>query len=759
MRIKTFTLLTLALFVMSVVAIAQKPSLKQSALPQVPEGLQLQRTGQKKVNKSAFKLPNLNLSQGTQKGKTITWGKNVKPIAKKKASNRVASSNEYTYGFAQAFNGWTTIDADGDGYTWYVLTANESTDIFGHDGEPGLATSASYASTALTPDNYLVSPKMKLDGSLTFYANAQDASWAAEHFGVAVSTASATDPADFTMVQTWDMTAAPELATPVANAPAGAFRSARRVQGNWYQYEVDLSGYAGAEGYVAIRHFDCTDMFRLNVDDITLTTSELLADYDPDLEQQPESGLVTPPDGLETTEWSLSCFEVQFDGDTGEPSYTEFTSTVNVVIDAANGEVYVQGLCPYVPEGWIMGTLSSSGTEVTFPTGQYFGTYEDEYDFYFLGVDEDFYTDDVVMDIDVANGVMTMKSPAYVLLYYISSSGEGYFILTGLTFSQIPDVAATPAQPTIIGVGSNWGYPYLAFDVPTTDEEGNPIQTSKLSYMFYVDVDQEVSPLTLTTDLYSNLEEDMMEIPYGFTDNYDIYDGTLYLNMDFSTWRRIGIQSIYTGGGEERRSEISWFAMYSYNVSVPAQGYATFYIDEPVMVAADAAEAGAEMLGVTAVADEAVTVTPLDAADGNTPLLIYNGSDEKMTVSIVPTDAPGLEMAFAPEYKGTLVDKTFSDAEMEQANHYGISGSYFVWVRDAGTIGANKCWLEIDNGVNAEAPAMLKIVRNGDATGISTVERVNLNNESLYDLQGRRLTGTPSKAGIYIQNGKKFVIK
>lgn len=757
MRIKTFTLLTLALFVMSVVAIAQKPSLKQSALPQVPEGLQLQRTGQKKVNKSAFKLPNLNLSQGTQKGKTITWGKNVKPIAKKKASNRVASSNEYTYGFAQAFNGWTTIDADGDGYTWYVLTANESTDIFGHDGEPGLATSASYAGTALTPDNYLVSPKMKLDGSLTFYANAQDASWAAEHFGVAVSTASATDPADFTMVQTWDMTAAPELATPVANAPAGAFRSARRVQGNWYQYEVDLSGYAGAEGYVAIRHFDCTDMFRLNVDDITLTTSELLADYDPDLEQQPESGLVTPPDGLETTEWSLSCFEVQFDGDTGEPSYTEFTSSVNVVIDAENGEVYVQGLCPYVPEGWIMGTLSSSGTEVTFPTGQYFGTYEDEYDFYFLGVDEDFYTDDVVMDIDVANGVMTMKSPAYVLLYYISSSGEGYFILTGLTFSQIPDVAATPAQPTIIGVGSNWGYPYLAFDVPTTDEEGNPIQTSKLSYMFYVDVDQEVSPLTLTTDLYSNLEEDMMEIPYGFTDNYDIYDGTLYLNMDFSTWRRIGIQSIYTGGGEERRSEISWFAMYSYNVSVPAQGYATFYIDEPVMVAADAAEAGAEMLGVTAVADEAVTVTPLDAADGNTPLLIYNGSDEKMTVSIVPTDAPGLEMAFAPEYKGTLVDKTFSDAEMEQANHYVLSNNNFVWVRDAGTIQANKCWLEFDTGV--EAAPLLKIVRNGDATGISTLKHVTLDAATLYDLQGRKLNGTPSKAGIYIQNGKKIVIK
>ena len=761
MRIKTFTLLTLALFVMSVVAIAQKPNLKQSVLPQVPQGLQLQRTGQKKVNMSAVKLPKLNLSQETQKGKALN---KVRPFIKKKASNRAASNSSYSYSFAQDFNGWTTIDADGDGYDWYLLTAADKTTIVGHDGELGLATSASYASTALTPDNYLVSPKMKLDGSITFYANAQDADWPSEHFGVFVSTTSATDPAAFSKVQEWDMTAAPALATPVANAPAGAFRSARRAQGTWYKYEVDLSGFAGAEGYVAIRHFGCTDWFRLNVDDITLTTSELLADYDPDLEQQPESGLVTPPDGLEATEWALNCFVVEFDSEGEVSSSTEYTANVNVAIDATNGEVYVQGLCPYVPEGWIVGTLS--GTQVTFASGQFFGTYDDDYDFYFIGVNDDFDAENVVMSIDEANGVMSMTSPAYVLLYYTDGSNDGYFALSALTFSAIADVAATPAAPTLdLDYGIDWNtfsyYYYLAYDIPTTDVDGNPILSSKLSYQFYVDVDQEVSPLTLTTDDYPGLDEDMTVIPYGFTDDIDIYPSALILNMDFYSWRRVGIQSIYTGGGEERKSEITWYAMYWYPVSVPAQSYATFYIDEPVMLDAEAAEAGAEMLAVSAVTDGAVNTISLDVVDGNTPLLIYNGSDEKMAINLIPTDAPGLELALAPEFKGTLEEKTFSAAEMEQADHYVLNQNNFVWVREAGSIKANKCWLEIDNGVDAKAPAYLEIIRGGGATGIGTVHSStsNVQRSAYYDLQGRRLTGTPSKAGIYIQNGKKFVIK
>ncbi len=145
---------------------------------------------------------------------------------------------------------WTTIDADGDGNNWYSLV-NE--DIPGHNGSLGIATSASYNGYALTPDNYLVSPPITFGGSISFYACAQDANWAAEHFGVAISTSGNTNASNFTTIQEWTMNA-----------------DGTREQGAWGLYTVDLSNYAGQTGYVAIRHFNCTDQFRLNVDDITI---------------------------------------------------------------------------------------------------------------------------------------------------------------------------------------------------------------------------------------------------------------------------------------------------------------------------------------------------------------------------------------------------------------------------------------------------------------------------------------------------------
>ena len=52
----------------------------------------------------------------------------------------------------------------------------------------------------------------------------------------------------------------------------------------------------------------------------------------------------------------------------------------------------------------------------------------------------------------------------------------------------------------------------------------------------------------------------MTEIPYGFTENYDFYTSSIYLNDLYSAdWTRIGIQSIYRGGGEENVTEIQWF--------------------------------------------------------------------------------------------------------------------------------------------------------------------------------------------------------
>lgn len=874
MRIKKFTLMTLTFVMMSVVAFAQKPvSASKKALTPYQQILQAKRQGLvNEQNAKDFKFAKPALPQSLQK--TNALQKSVKHVdlqgpkqSKAKAAllnlpgkvkvSRRAGAESYVYHFISSANGWTNIDADGDGYTWDMNTNP------GYGGESGCMTSASYVNQAgaLTPDNYLVSPKMKLDGKITFWACGQDASWAAEHFGVAVSTASATNPADFTTVQEWTMTAAPSLA-PSANfgAEAGMFKSSRRVQGTWYEYTIDLSSYAGAEGYVAIRHFDCTDMFQLNVDEVTLETSELLDPYDPTVEVLPEKvvlpdgatvtpyytidgtlavyangdwanytkkvksvnvafvgtdvyiqglaywqaegwvkgtladnvitvpsgqyvgegeylngmddsgawlenytfavnteagtiacdgliaesasptanslyaywiapvfsltepvlpySIVTPPAGLETEDWTFAGFwydnnggsseeqtiQVGFDGndvyvqgfdpylpdawikgeltadgkikfaapqyfgpydndgeeldmffvvydfgtetcpetievnydaekgviewsedyailtnsefelspsiygyyvlsvlrrgamvypdpqvpadaiaataeeyqfkgvrelqdeETGEYYEEEYKIPVFVAIDG--NDVWVQGVAQDIPDKWIKGTLD--GNKVTFPTGQHIGTYPFwlwEFEYFLAGYGNNG-MEDIVMNYDAEAGKLTMESPEYWMINAAWLVPDPNLYFSDVSITKVLDVAATPAQPEITNASLNSFYPYISFAIPTEDVDGNPILTGKLYYRFFSETEHEVSPIVLSPNEYTMLSEEMTEIPYNFTDDYDIYNYELYLNMDFSEWNKIGIQSIYRGGGEEKTSEISWFKIKKYNPAV-----------------------------------------------------------------------------------------------------------------------------------------------------------------------------------------------
>ncbi len=198
-------------------------------------------------------------------GALITWGGSA-PVPPTPPTP--GEGDEFTESFENGIPAdWATIDADGDGYNWIrssVLMAGYA--INSHSGED-MVSSESYDNNvgALNPDNYLVSKQVTFGPGATFsfWASAQDASYAAEHFGVAISTGSQTNAADFVTIQEWTMVAKD-------GAAAGANRSGR-PSGNYYQYTVDLSAYAGQTGYVAIRHFNCTDMFYLNIDDCVLS--------------------------------------------------------------------------------------------------------------------------------------------------------------------------------------------------------------------------------------------------------------------------------------------------------------------------------------------------------------------------------------------------------------------------------------------------------------------------------------------------------
>ena len=178
-------------------------------------------------------------------------------------------------------NGWTLIDADGDGHNWY----HDSEAYAMHDIQAGNTHSGdgclygeSFCNAggggwgeALTPDDYLVSPQQYniVNGStVSLWACARDANYAAEHFGVFVSTGSNNNPADFVEVQSWTLSA--------KSAKSGEPRGSR-AQGSWYQFSADLSAYAGQNVWIAIRHFNCSDEFIIMIDDIELSTGREVA--------------------------------------------------------------------------------------------------------------------------------------------------------------------------------------------------------------------------------------------------------------------------------------------------------------------------------------------------------------------------------------------------------------------------------------------------------------------------------------------------
>jgi hypothetical protein len=143
---------------------------------------------------------------------------------------------------------WTLVDADGDGFNW------EYTDeLTAHSGI-GCMMSASYDNasyTALTPDNYMITPQLTIGtgAELSFWYVAQDTGWTGDKVMVKVSTTD-NNPDSFTDT--------------LGSVTTGT---------SYEEATYDMSDYAGQNVYIALVHTDCTDFFVVNIDDISLSNA------------------------------------------------------------------------------------------------------------------------------------------------------------------------------------------------------------------------------------------------------------------------------------------------------------------------------------------------------------------------------------------------------------------------------------------------------------------------------------------------------
>ena len=808
-----------------------------------------------RFNTSGFTSPtDLAASGITPTTATISWSGDADSYNLRYKKSKVALSE----GFESCSEGnlpagWTTIDADGDGETWFMYDPAYHSDT-PYDRYYRLyvlggvcAISASYYNeSALTPDNWLISPRVILNGKLSLWAKGVEPKYAAEHFAIYLST-TGKDVADFTT----------ELVT--ESEATGVFT----------EYTADLSAYAGQVGYIAIRHFNVTDMFSLSVDNITIT------DTSADEGDWVEVNNVTPSYALEGLD-DLSSYEVQLqavyaDGvsrwtsgifvntlpskkydltlaDGSEDHGTAaFTVGGNAATRAKKDDVVTVSVTPnegYSAKDVTVRAYTSweaagarrrapeivdaipvtkneeNGTwSFTMPEANVWVTVtyaKNLQDAWIEAIAEQTYTGEAIEPtIEVKDGETTLTLNTDYTVAYSNNTNAGTATVTitavaGSDYSGTAtktftiakaDITMTTAPAAVSGlVYSGEAQTLITAGVASfgtvlystdgeTYAEALPQGTAAGAYTVYYKVEGDdnhnaFAAQTLNVTIATNktvLNEAITEAEaYYNTISETNPDAAAALLTAINTAK--GVQ----GNADATQSEIETaaqtlneavdaakadVALKRVTLVIPAKSYmARIDADKrQIEVAVD----GVSLYTVKNVTNTEVELTDeLSVIEAEMPYFIYNAGDTEVEVSIVVSSEDADDVEYDSEhFKGTLVDKTFTDEDMEEYDHYVLNGgSSFVWVKDAGTLAAGKCWIELSKSESAGA-RRLTIVHEGEATGISTAKTAaDTKDAAVYDLQGRRVMQPTRSAegrlfpkglkkGLFIVNGKKVVIK
>ena len=161
-----------------------------------------------------------------------------------------------TYIFYEDFesadiSAWTLVDANEDGDNWSLSTGSG---IRTYSGSYVLSSQSYGSSGAVQPDNWAFTPAIKLtsDNYLSFWVTAQDPSYPAEHFAAYITD---TAPSASTL----------DNCTVLVEE--------QQLDGNGYRHVTAQipSSFDGKTVYIGIRHFNCYDEFRINLDDVGVT--------------------------------------------------------------------------------------------------------------------------------------------------------------------------------------------------------------------------------------------------------------------------------------------------------------------------------------------------------------------------------------------------------------------------------------------------------------------------------------------------------
>ena len=579
---------------------------------------------------------------------------------------------------------FTAEDKDGDGFNWvYFNNSTVDTSAGGktmsaHGGD-GLIFSASYdndGAGALHPNNWLISPEVTLGGALKFWAEGQDANYAAEVFGVYVTVDG----------ETWTQIGTDKTAT-----------------GEYVEYEFDLSPYAGQTGKFAIVHHNVTDMFLLNIDDIT---------FDPSGEVTPEPGLPTNVTVVPTATtgevawvagenngswdlrwrpyvdpamqprfWDLNS-EDQLDGwmiyDADQDGYSWGYSYLDDPSDCLFYSASYANYTDLTPDNWLFTPEVKLGGTLKFDTWNYSSNYPDRIMVYVCDNPDWESVDEFVA---ISDFIQPGEDPETIELDLSEYEGTGYIAIvhhnvTDMFRLNIDDVEILVPNPTEAEaaewiVVENVTNPYTIEGLTPETEYEVQVQA----------VGQATSAWTASTN-FTTLAE---QVEQGY-----------YLVGNFSSWLE----------GDNR-------------IEFVKEG--DTYVATDVVL-----EAG----------DEFKIITP--AEDGG---WIWYGGEH------ADTD----EFLVMPQYYNNYTEITLvpNDPKGNFKMEYGPA-TYKITIKTPSTTG---------DGIAPKALQEPIVMVMEKTTGIDNINVDKAGTNEWYNLNGQKLNGKPSTPGIYINGGKKVIVR
>ena len=107
-------------------------------------------------------------------------------------------------------------------------------------------------------------------------------------------------------------------------------------------------------------------------------------------------------------------------------------------------------------------------------------------------------------------------------------------------------------------------------------------------------------------------------------------------------------------------------------------------------------------------------------------------------------------------FKGTYAPVSFTDED--KSILFIGAGNKLNWPLAGAKIGAMRCYFEIE-GAEAGTKEFVTNLDDDDPTGISLIPTLSKGEGEWFDLSGRKLTGKPATKGIYVNRGRKVIVK